>query len=59
MKQKEYKFLAKTIYKDGKEELRVFIDCTASARERAKKIAKSPNISSITLYRIDKTEEFI
>ena len=40
MKQKEYKFLAKITYNDGKEELDPFIDYTASARARAKKVAK-------------------
>lgn len=59
MKQKEYKFLAKISYKDGKEELNPFIDYTASARARAKKVANRTDVSSVTLYRIDKTEEFI
>lgn len=59
MKQKEYKFLAKISYKDGKEELNPFIDYTASARTRAKKVANRTDVSSVILYRIDKTEEFI
>lgn len=59
MKQKEYKFLAKISYKDGKEELNPFIDYTASAKARAKKVANRTDVSSVTLYRIDKIEEFI
>lgn len=59
MKQKEYKFLAKISHKDGKEELNPFIDYTASARARAKKVANRTDVSSVILYRIDKTEEFI
>lgn len=59
MKQKEYKFLAKITYNDGKEELNPFIDYTASARARAKKVAKKPDVYTVNLYRIDKTEEFI
>lgn len=59
MKQKEYKFMAKINYKDGKEELNPFIDYTASARARAKKVARRPDVDSVVLYRIDKTEEFI
>ena len=59
MKQKEYKFLAKINYKDGKEELSPFIDYTANARVRAKKVASKPEVFSVMLYRIDKTEEFI
>lgn len=59
MKQKEYKFLVKINYKDGKEEINPFIDYTASARARAKKVASRPDVNSVMLYRIDKTEEFI
>jgi len=59
MKQKEYKFLAKISYKDGREETNPFIDYTASARVRAKKVASRTDVDSVTLYRIDKTEEFI
>lgn len=59
MKQKEYKFLAKITYNDGKEELNTFIDYTASARARAKKVAKRPDVHTVNLYRINKTEEFI
>lgn len=59
MKQKEYKFLAKISYKDGREELNPFIDYTASAKARAKKVANRTDVSSVILYRIDKIEEFI
>ena len=59
MKQKEYKFLAKITYNDGTEELNPFIDYTASARARAKKVARKPDVRTVKLYRIDKTEEFI
>lgn len=59
MKQKEYRFFAKISYKDGREELNPFIDRTASARTRAKKVASRTDVSSVTLYRVDKTEEFI
>lgn len=59
MKQKEYKFLAEISYKDGKKELNPFIDYTASARARAKKVADRTDVSSVILYRIDKSEEFI
>lgn len=59
MKQKEYRSLAKITYNDGKEELNPFIDCTASARARAKKVARGPEVHSVKLYRIDKAEEFI
>lgn len=59
MKQKEYKFLAKITYNDGKEELSPFIDYTASARARAKKVARGPDVYAVNLYRIDKSEEFI
>lgn len=59
MKQKEYRFLAKISYKDGREETNPFIDYTASARARAKKVASRTDVDSVTLYRIDKTEEFI
>lgn len=59
MKQKEYKFLAKITYDNGKEEINSFIDYTASARARAKKVARRPDVYTVNLYRIDKTEEFI
>lgn len=59
MKQKEYKFLAKISYKDGKEGLSSFIDYTASARALAKKVANRTDVSSVMLYRIGKAEEFI
>lgn len=36
-----------------------FIDYTASARARAKKVANRTDVSSVILYGIDKTEEFI
>ena len=58
MKQKEYKFIAHTTYKDMTTEDRMFIDYTASARCRARKLAQEPDIESIHLYRIDKTEIF-
>lgn len=37
MKQKEYKFIAHITHKDLKTEDNMFIDCTTSARCRAKK----------------------
>lgn len=36
----------------------MFIDYTASARCGAKKVAKRPDVESVHLYRIDKTEVF-
>ena len=57
-KQKEYKFIAHITYKDTKTEDSMFIDYTASARCRAKKVAQRENVESVHLYRIDKTEVF-
>lgn len=58
MKQKEYKFIAHITHKDMSTEDNAFIDCTASARCKAKKVAQKPNVESVYLYRIDKTEIF-
>ena len=58
MKQKEYKFIAHITHKDMTTEDKMFIDYTASARNRAKKIAERPDVESVHLYRIDKTEIF-
>lgn len=58
MKQKEYKFIAHITYKDLTTEDSTFIDYTASARCRAKSVAKRPDVESVHLYRIDKTEVF-
>lgn len=58
MKQKEYKFIAHITYKDMTTEDNMFIDYTTSARCRAKKVAQRPNVESVHLYRIDKTEVF-
>ena len=56
MKQKEYKFLAHITHKDMTTEDNMFIDYTASAHRRAKKVAERPDVESVYLYRIDKTE---
>lgn len=58
MKQKEYKFIAHIKHKDMTTEDNMFIDYTASARCRAKKIAERPDVEYVHLYRIDKTEVF-
>jgi hypothetical protein len=58
MKQKEYRFMAHIAYEDMTTEDKMFIDCTASARCRAKKMAERPGVESVHLYRIDKTEIF-
>lgn len=58
MRQKEYKFLEHITHKDLTTENKIFIDYTASARCRAKKKAQRPDIESVHLYRIDKTEIF-
>ena len=58
MKQKEYRFLVHIVHKDMTTEDKTFIDYTASARCRAKKIAEKNDIESVYLYRIDKTEIF-
>lgn len=58
MKQKEYKFIAHITNKDMTTEDNVFIDCTASARCKAKKVAQKPDVESVHLYRIDKAETF-
>lgn len=58
MKQKEYKFIAHITHKDMTTEDNMFIDCTTSARCRAKKVAERPDVESVHLYRIDKTEIF-
>lgn len=58
MKQKEYQFIAHITYKETKAEDNMFIDYTASARRRAKKVAKRPDVESVYLYRINKTEIF-
>ncbi len=58
MKQKEYKFIAHITHKDMTTEDNMFIDYTASARCRAKKVAQRPDVESVHLYRIDKTEIF-
>lgn len=36
----------------------ILVDYTASARCRAKKVAQKPDVESVHLYRIDKTEIF-
>lgn len=58
MKQKEYKFIAHITYKDMTTKDSMFIDYTSNARCRAKKVAEKPNVESVHLYRIDKTEIF-
>lgn len=58
MKQKEYKFIAHITYKDMTTKDKMFIDCTTNARCRAKKVAQRPDVESVHLYRIDKTEIF-
>ena len=58
MKQKEYKFIAHITHKDMTTEDNTFIDYTANARCRAKKVAQRPDVESVHLYRIDKTEIF-
>lgn len=58
MKQKEYKFVAHITHKDMTTEDNMFIDYTTSARCRAKKVAERPDVESVHLYRIDKTEIF-
>jgi hypothetical protein len=58
MKQKEYKFIVHITHKDMTTEDNMFIDYTASARCRAKKVAERPDVESVHLYRIDKTEIF-
>ena len=50
MKQKEYKFIAHITHKDLTTEDNMFIDYTASARCRAKKLAQRPDIESCLLY---------
>ena len=58
MKQKEYKFIVHITHKDMTTEDSMFIDNTARARYRAKKVAERPDVESVYLYRIDKAEIF-
>lgn len=58
MKQKEYKFIEHITHKDMTAEDNTFIDYTASARCKAKKIAQKPDVESVHLYRVDKIEIF-
>ena len=58
MKQKEYRFLAHIVHKNMTTEDNTFIDYTASARCRAKKVVERPDVESVYLYRIDKAEIF-
>lgn len=58
MKQKKYKFIAHVTHKDMTTEDNMFIDYTAIARRRAKKVAERPDVEFVHLYRINKTEIF-
>ena len=58
MKQKEYRFIAHITHKDLTTEDSMFIDYTARARCRAKSVAQRPDVESVHLYRIEKTEIF-
>ena len=55
---KQYKFLARVCFKNGKEEQRMWIETTKDAKEKAENYKKDVKVKSVTLYRIDQTFEF-
>lgn len=55
---KQYKFLARVCFKNGKEEQRMWIETTKDAKEKAKKCREEANVTKVTLYRIDQTFNF-
>lgn len=55
---KEYKFLVRVYFKNYTKEQRMWIETTRDAKEKAKKCRAEPNVTKVTLYRIDQTIEF-
>ena len=55
---KEYKFLVRVYFKNGTKEQRTWIETTKDAKEKAKKCRKEPDVTKVTLYRIDQTYKF-
>lgn len=55
---KEYKFLVRVYFKNLTKEQRMWIETTKDAKEKAKKCREEPDVTKVTLYRIDQTFEF-